>query len=451
VNLAAAQQAVLDRGFDYLDPSRLTLMLNTGKDAFEDFWDWPWLQKSFSGPTPLLLADLKLVMMVKNAATKGELLGLDLRQAMQDDTDLTQPARRSIGGSRATTILHAWPGDGATVVGSYLADSPPLDQPDRHAADPGPLPRAVDRPTPSARRTRTPTTSRRRSAARWTSTRMQDVVIARYETRNRQHSPFMTAALLRGGRLMPAFTNGLQAGRLQGLLGRAEPARQVRRRRREGSHRPAQRDLHRARRDPPARRLRRPHAGRPDQPRRQPRPVLQGRRHAPARSPAAGRGWKCSARRRGRRFAGGLTGGPWQFLRFGSARHRDRCTRNGADTPRKSGTAPRSGPAPTGPVNGVAAAAMPRAGALCVTASVPGSDVGLERIQPAARHRLRHADQRRAGRLRDNPSRWLRATRASRSLGDRRHLPARRCSPATSATSRPATASRSSPPSPGAS
>jgi hypothetical protein len=191
VNLAEAQQAVLDRGFDYLDPSRLTLMLNTGKDAFEDFWDWPWLQKSFSGPTPLLLADLKLILMVKNAATKGELLGLDLRQASLDDTDLTQSGTPGYWWLEGDDTLHAWPGDGATLVGSYLADSPPLDQPDDTPLIPVRYHGLwIDYAVCEAYKDSDnfPAAQALRADIAF---RMQDVV-TRYETRNRQHSPFMT-------------------------------------------------------------------------------------------------------------------------------------------------------------------------------------------------------------------------------------------------------------------
>jgi hypothetical protein len=191
VNLAEAQQAVLDRGFDYLETPRLTLMLNTAKDAFEDFWDWPWLQKSFSGPTPLLIADLKLILMVKSAATKAELLGLDLRQASLGDTDVTQPGVPGYWWLGNDDTLHAWPGDGASLVGVYLADTPPLVGP-------------TDTPLIPARyhglwidfavceaykdSDNFPAAQALRGDI---GVRMQDVV-ARYETRNRQHSPFMT-------------------------------------------------------------------------------------------------------------------------------------------------------------------------------------------------------------------------------------------------------------------
>jgi hypothetical protein len=191
VNLGAATQAVMDRGFDYLSTSRVNLMLNTAKDNFEDIWQWPWLDILTTGPTPLTIADLKLVMMVKNAASSGELLGLDMRQAMQDDTDLAAAGTPQYWWLEGATILHAWPGDGASVLVHYLADSPPLVLPTDTPLIPARYhPLWIDLAVCEAYKD-----SDNFSAAQQLRAdvyaRMGDV-IARYETRNRQHSPFMT-------------------------------------------------------------------------------------------------------------------------------------------------------------------------------------------------------------------------------------------------------------------
>src|SRR3954468_21908094 len=89
MNLGEAAVAVMDRGFDYLSAPRVYLMLNTAKDNFEDVWRWPWLEAVTAGPPPLTLADLKLVLMVKNVMTADELLGLTMSQVMQDFTNVT--------------------------------------------------------------------------------------------------------------------------------------------------------------------------------------------------------------------------------------------------------------------------------------------------------------------------------------------------------------------------
>jgi hypothetical protein len=191
VNLGEATQAVMDRGFDYLPAPRVYLMLNTAKDNFEDIWQWPWLDVLKTGPTPLTITDLKLMMMVKATATSDELLGLDMRQAMQDNTNLAAAGPPQYWWLEGATVLHAWPGDGAGVLVRYIADSPALVQPTDTPLIPARYhPLWIDLAVCEAYKD-----SDNFSAAQMLRAdvyaRMGDV-IARYETRNRQHSPFMT-------------------------------------------------------------------------------------------------------------------------------------------------------------------------------------------------------------------------------------------------------------------
>jgi hypothetical protein len=195
VNLAEAQQAVRDRGFDYLADSRLTLMLNTAKDIFEDLYEWPWLQfMFFDQPTPLPMPDLKFILNVKVAATKDELLGLDLRQVYQDATDPLQPGTPEywwIFSQLGMTWLRVWPGDGTNVDVVYTADSVPLVNPDDTPLIPARYhPLWIDLAVcegykdsdnfPAAQALRLDV-----------NMRITDV-IGRFEVRNRQHSPFMS-------------------------------------------------------------------------------------------------------------------------------------------------------------------------------------------------------------------------------------------------------------------
>src|SRR3954469_6122369 len=70
----------------------------------------------------------------------------------------------------------------------------------------------------------------------------------------------------------------------------------------------------------------------------------------------------------------GLTGGPYSFARFADPTHEYMYAANGADTlQRWDGSA---WAAPTATVNGTAASAMPKAGSIAVTATVPGSTSG---------------------------------------------------------------------------
>jgi hypothetical protein len=191
VNLAEATQAVMDRGFDYLSAPRVYLMLNTAKDNFEDVWRWPWLEVVTAGPTPLTLADLKLVLMVKNALTADELLGLTMSQVMQDFTNVAAAGAPQYWWLEGDAVLHAWPGDGADVQVHYVADSPPLVAP----ADTPRIPARyhhlwVDLAVCEAYKDSDNFQAAQMLRADVYAV-MQDV-IGRYETRNRQHSPFMT-------------------------------------------------------------------------------------------------------------------------------------------------------------------------------------------------------------------------------------------------------------------
>jgi hypothetical protein len=72
--------------------------------------------------------------------------------------------------------------------------------------------------------------------------------------------------------------------------------------------------------------------------------------------------------------ATGLAGGPYTFARFAAPGSEHMYVGNGADTLRRWDGAAWT--APTGTVNGTALSALPRAGALAVTATVPGSTSG---------------------------------------------------------------------------
>lgn len=191
MNLDQGREAVRDRGFDYLSPGRLDLMLNTAKDAFEDWWDWPWLQAIMTGPTPLLVADLKLVLMVKVAGTNDELLGLDVRQAALGASGLAVAGTPEYWWIEGAGTVHAYPGDGAVLDLRYVMESPPLVDP----ADTPLIPARyhgmwVDLAVCEAYKDSDnfPAAQALRGDV---AMRMQDVV-TRYETRNRQHSPFVT-------------------------------------------------------------------------------------------------------------------------------------------------------------------------------------------------------------------------------------------------------------------
>jgi len=130
VNLQEARGELAGRGFDYLSASRMTIMLNNAKNAFEDAWPFPWLERTVTAAPPLLIADLKYVRMVKHVPTNDELWGLDFRQVAQDDTDLTVRGLPGYwwleDGPDVGAILHVWPVATDQISVWYTGESPEL-------------------------------------------------------------------------------------------------------------------------------------------------------------------------------------------------------------------------------------------------------------------------------------------------------------------------------------
>jgi len=130
--LSDAQVELAARGFDYLTPQRMTMMLNAGKNAFEDAWEWPWLQVVMFGPAPLVIPDLKYVTLVKNGV--DELIGLDLRQLGLGSSDLNLPGTPEhwyladqVGDA---VTMRVWPAGEAELSVVYIRHSPELVDPD---------------------------------------------------------------------------------------------------------------------------------------------------------------------------------------------------------------------------------------------------------------------------------------------------------------------------------
>lgn len=208
MNVTDATLAVQQRGFDYLSPGRVLIMLNAAKDAFEDVWEWPWLQTFASGTTPLMIQDLKLVTSVRHG--NNELLGLDERQVMQGTVDLAQRGAPEYWWLQNATppptqpppgidgvIVHAWPGDGADLTVYYVAETPEL----VNGIDTPFIPRRyhamwVDLAVCEAYKDSDNFAGAQALRAD-VMMRMQDVIL-RYETRNRQHSPFMAVRSFNG-------------------------------------------------------------------------------------------------------------------------------------------------------------------------------------------------------------------------------------------------------------
>jgi hypothetical protein len=175
--------------------ARLTLMLNTAKDNFEDIWRVAVAAQDLkTGATPLTIADLKLVVMVKSAGRPASCSGSTRARRCRTTPTPPPPARRSIGGCEGDDDVARLARRRRVVRVLYIADSPELVLP----ADTPLIPARyhglwIDLAVCEAYKDSDnfpAAQALRADIAR----RMQDV-IARYETRNRQHSPFMTVRM----------------------------------------------------------------------------------------------------------------------------------------------------------------------------------------------------------------------------------------------------------------
>jgi hypothetical protein len=126
----------------------MTIMLNAAKNTLEDAWPFPWLEVVLTGTAPLVIPDLKYVELVK--AGTAELLGADVRTLAVDDNDLNQtgtPERWYLTDQVGDQVtLRVWPGRPRRADRRLRPAQPRAGPERRFAADPGPLPPAVDRP-----------------------------------------------------------------------------------------------------------------------------------------------------------------------------------------------------------------------------------------------------------------------------------------------------------------
>ena len=137
MNLVAARQELGERGFSYLAPSRMNLMLNDALQEISDYWEWPWLRKTAIGAAPLQISDLKTVLKVYDS-TGNEVTGISDYDAFAT-TETGTPTNWWIDDASGTPTLVAYPSGTATFTVRYerdittlAADSDSPDIPDRY-------------------------------------------------------------------------------------------------------------------------------------------------------------------------------------------------------------------------------------------------------------------------------------------------------------------------------
>jgi len=137
MNLSAARQELADRGFDYVNASRMNLMLNDALQEIEDYWEWPWLRKTVTGAAPLQITDLKTVLRVTDS-NGNEVQGISDYEDFSPIQTGT-PSNWWIDDTSGTPTLTAYPTGSITFTVRYerditllAADGDTPDVPDRY-------------------------------------------------------------------------------------------------------------------------------------------------------------------------------------------------------------------------------------------------------------------------------------------------------------------------------
>jgi hypothetical protein len=123
MNLSEARIEVKARGFDYLPDGRLTIALNNAKNHLEDAADWPWLETTATGTSPLEITDLKSVLSVVDTTNDTRLTEADIRDFPEDADTTGRPDFWYLDG---LTTLRVYPLQEVALSVRYLKYSPEL-------------------------------------------------------------------------------------------------------------------------------------------------------------------------------------------------------------------------------------------------------------------------------------------------------------------------------------
>ena len=120
MDLQAIRDEVKARGFDYLSSTRLDYFINRAYNSIAGRANWPFLQATASGTSPLTISDLRQVLSVKGN-TVGMIRGEDARNVLERDPNLEvvgTPERWTLPGENTVTL---WPASASeTITVRYL-------------------------------------------------------------------------------------------------------------------------------------------------------------------------------------------------------------------------------------------------------------------------------------------------------------------------------------------
>lgn len=127
MNLTQAVAELKARGFDYLSDARAAIMLNNGKNAFEDEYHWPWLETTTTGVAPLTITDLNSVLYVVDTTDGSELHGIDASDVVDLDPNVSTAGVPTSWWLDGTGTLRTYPvSTTASLSVRYVKVSPEL-------------------------------------------------------------------------------------------------------------------------------------------------------------------------------------------------------------------------------------------------------------------------------------------------------------------------------------
>lgn len=128
MDLVTAQTELKARGGDHLSAARLTTFLNDAKDELEQFYAWPWLETTATGPAPLTITDLRRVLYVVDTTQQCELTGVNAQFIVEEiDETITSTGTPAVWWLDGTTTMKVYPANTTNSLSvRYLKFSPEL-------------------------------------------------------------------------------------------------------------------------------------------------------------------------------------------------------------------------------------------------------------------------------------------------------------------------------------
>jgi hypothetical protein len=115
MSLATIRTEVQARGYDYVSNARVNAFVNTAQNEICAYMPWPFLETSASGTSPLTITDLGAVLSVSDSASDTALTGMDRRNVVAIDADLSYTGTPEIWWAENNTIT-VWPGSSTDSV-----------------------------------------------------------------------------------------------------------------------------------------------------------------------------------------------------------------------------------------------------------------------------------------------------------------------------------------------